>query len=148
MPPATSTTPQATTSTTTAPQSSSTTTSEASTTTTAPALPVVPACAGSSSAPAVRPPTILVTCTGAAVGISGISWRSWGTISAYGFGTASVDDCQPDCAAGTQQQYPASVYVFGATMTDPPVFQEITVTPTGSTGNVQSSYRPGTWGVP
>ena len=91
---------------------------------------------------------MLVVCQNAAVGVTGIVWSSWGSVTALGEGTANVDDCRPDCASGTVQHFPASIYVFGASMTAQPVFQNITVTPTGNTGQVESSYMPGHWGVP
>jgi hypothetical protein len=80
--------------------------------------------------------------------MTGITWTSWTTTTAYGEGTAAVNDCQPTCAAGTVSRYPASIYVFGTQPGPNPVFNDITVTPTGSTGKVESSYTPGDWGVP
>ncbi|HLX88095.1 MAG TPA: hypothetical protein VKR22_06525 [Acidimicrobiales bacterium] len=117
-------------------------------TNTAPPVPVVNACAGSRSQPAIRPRSVLVVCENAAVGVTGITWSSWGTVNALGNGTANVDDCRPDCASGTMRHYPASIYLYGPSSASEPVFQDITVTPSTSAGQFESSYIPGHWGVP
>jgi hypothetical protein len=38
-----------------------------------------------------------------------IAWIGWGTASATGHGTAEVNNCQPDCAAGTYSAHPVTI---------------------------------------
>ena len=59
-----------------------------------------------------------------------------------------VETCQPNCVTGGENSYSASVDV-----SDPnnsggvPVFHDVTVTPQGGGGQVESSTVPGAWGV-
>jgi hypothetical protein len=93
--------------------------------------------------------TVMIHCGDGAISVTGITWSKWWAYGAEGDGTVKVNDCQPTCAAGSIQQYPGSIYVFGPLMANGgPIFQNVTVTPTGSQGKVQSSYTAGAWGVP
>src|SRR5947209_6570154 len=65
----------------------------------------------------VRPQTIIYT--GDGTGIIGElprkeagewQWRNWKSGSAYGVGTIWLDDCIPNCAAGTYHSHDGSVY--------------------------------------
>jgi hypothetical protein len=96
-----------------------------------------------------RPATVMIRCADGAISVTGITWSRWWAYGAEGNGTVNVNDCQPTCAAGHTEQYPGSVYVFGGLVTtDGEIFQNVTVTPTGPQGKVQSSYTAGAWGVP
>jgi hypothetical protein len=52
-----------------------------------------------------RPKTIVVTCADQNFTIRSIRWSDWTTTSATGTGTARVNDCQPNCAAGRFRSY-------------------------------------------
>lgn len=63
---------------------------------------------------AVRPRTIVYTGDGTGVvgrlghgsnARGGIDWEVWGPRLAYGVGTVWLDDCTPDCAAGTYRAH-------------------------------------------
>jgi hypothetical protein len=97
----------------------------------------------------IRPTFVDLACADGGIGVTGITWDSWGTAAAYGSGTLNVNTCQPDCAAGNEQSYPASIEVFDPSdSSGVPVFQNVTVTPTGGEGQVESSTHPGAWGAP
>ncbi len=52
-----------------------------------------------------KPKTITVFCADAGVVIQKISYRSYGAKRATGTGTANVNLCEPDCAAGKTKNY-------------------------------------------
>ena len=41
--------------------------------------------------------------------VEGITWSDWGSPTATGTGTMEVDNCDPNCASGTDTGYPATV---------------------------------------
>ncbi len=126
------------------------TTSPPSTTISAPspALPGIPPCAAGPTSPVIRPTTVYLSCGDGSVSVTSITWQSWGTAAAYGTGTLNVNTCQPDCAAGNVDSYPASIEVSNpSSSSGVPIFQDVTVTPTGGAGQVQSSQTPGGWGA-
>jgi hypothetical protein len=144
----TTTVPASTTTTVAGPATTTTAAPASTTTTTAPVAPAIAACAGSASPPAMRPATVLISCSDGAISVTGIAWNTWAEFEGYGFGTANVNSCQPTCAAGVVAHYPASIYVFGPlTSGGQTIFQNVTVTPTTDQGQVESSYTPGMWGV-
>jgi len=55
------------------------------------------------------PRQIIVTRADANTVLKGISWKSYGSDSASGFGAAIVNACDPNCAAGRFQSFPATV---------------------------------------
>lgn len=55
---------------------------------------------------ASRPSSVVVTCADAGTTVKGIKWSSWGKQTAAGIGTAEVNDCDPNCAAGETKSYP------------------------------------------
>jgi hypothetical protein len=59
--------------------------------------------------PTYKPTQIIVTCADANTVLKGIKWSDYGSDSAEGAGTASVNACDPNCAAGKFQQFPATV---------------------------------------
>jgi hypothetical protein len=56
-----------------------------------------------------KPTSIIVSCADANTTVSGIRWTSYGTEDALGSGTARVNACDPNCAAGEFHDYPARV---------------------------------------
>jgi hypothetical protein len=63
--------------------------------------------------PTYKPKQIVVTCADANNVVQGITWKSYGDKSAAGEGTANVNTCDPNCAAGKFQKFPASVALSG-----------------------------------
>ena len=59
--------------------------------------------------PSYKPGQIIVTCADANTVLKGISWKSYGSDSATGSGAANVNACDPNCAAGRFQTFPATV---------------------------------------
>jgi hypothetical protein len=59
--------------------------------------------------PSYKPRQIIVTCADANTVLKGISWKSYGSDSASGSGAANVNACDPNCAAGRFQSFPATV---------------------------------------
>jgi hypothetical protein len=59
--------------------------------------------------PTYKPPQIIVTCADANTVVRGITWKSYGDKTADGSGTANVNACDPNCAAGRFQMFPAAV---------------------------------------
>jgi hypothetical protein len=59
-----------------------------------------------------KPSTVIVTCADANFRVRGISWSSWTGQEATGRGTALVNDCDPNCAAGTFRRYPIRLRAF------------------------------------
>ncbi len=39
-----------------------------------------------------------------------LHWSQWSSTQATGHGAVWIDDCQPDCAAGTFPAYPVTIY--------------------------------------
>lgn len=59
--------------------------------------------------PVYKPARIVVSCADANFVVEKIGWRSWTSRRAAGTGTASVNDCTPDCAQGAFQTYPVRI---------------------------------------
>jgi hypothetical protein len=59
--------------------------------------------------PSYKPTQIVVTCADANTVLKGISWKSYGSDTANGSATANVNACDPNCAAGKFQTFPATV---------------------------------------
>jgi hypothetical protein len=59
--------------------------------------------------PSYKPTQIIVTCADANTVLKGISWKSYGSDTARGSATANVNACDPNCAAGKLQPFPATV---------------------------------------
>jgi hypothetical protein len=90
---------------------------------------------GNCRTPSFKPRQVTLACADAGFVIRSITWSSWTTRSAGGKGTASVNDCDPNCAAGTFQSYPASVKLITPELCRagrPMQFTRIVVTFTGS----------------
>jgi ribosomal protein L24E len=60
--------------------------------------------------------------------VGNMTWTSWNSESAAGYGTWGYDDCNPDCASGTVTDYPATI-----TFSEPSFgrFTELTEVTTG-----------------
>lgn len=68
-------------------------------------------CAGK---PAVRPSEIVFACADANFGVRKLTWTGWGAPFAAAVGTAYLNDCTPNCAAGHMHSYPMVVIAKGA----------------------------------
>jgi hypothetical protein len=72
------------------------------------AVPSWPGCVPGQK-PAVQPAKITITCADANFYVTGLRWSSWKATSASGAGTATVNDCTPNCAAGKFHTYPVTI---------------------------------------
>ena len=59
--------------------------------------------------PTYKPTRILVACADANNRLAKIKWESYGSDAASGTATAVVNDCEPNCAAGTFHHFRAVV---------------------------------------
>lgn len=57
----------------------------------------------------VRPASVILTCADAGLTADDLTWDAWGTRRATALGTASVNNCDPDCANGTRDEYPIAL---------------------------------------
>src|SRR5262249_40914374 len=55
---------------------------------------------------ASRPGTFVVSCADAGFVLTHFTWDEWNSYVAVGKGTAEVNDCIPNCAAGQPKSYP------------------------------------------
>lgn len=62
----------------------------------------------------VKPGTIYLACADDGIGVAHLHWTSWTSELASAYGTAWVNDCKPDCAAGHIHHYPVVVVVWGS----------------------------------
>jgi hypothetical protein len=74
-------------------------------------LRALPDCAGK---PQVRPSSVILSCADANFGVRDVAWVGWGESRAVGIGSAFVNDCSPNCAAGHFHSYPAVVIASGS----------------------------------
>ena len=81
-----------------------------------------------------KPKNITVACADAGIRVTGITWERYGTKRAAGHGVGRVNDCEPNCAAGTTRRYHAHVTLSRVRQCgDVPQFTRIRVTfPMGS----------------
>jgi hypothetical protein len=47
--------------------------------------------------------------------VNHLTWSSWGNATAQGTGTLEVDNCEPNCAQGTDTGYPATITISDLT---------------------------------
>lgn len=62
----------------------------------------------------VRPGTIYLACADNGIGVADLHWASWTSELGSAYGTAWVNDCKPDCAAGHIHHYPVVVVLWGS----------------------------------
>ena len=67
-------------------------------------LPSFLGCQGTHAS--IRPHSILVACGDGGYSLGQLHWSSWTATSAVAVGTAHVNDCTPNCAAGHFHAYP------------------------------------------
>jgi hypothetical protein len=84
--------------------------------------------------PTYKPTSIVVTCADANTVVRNITWSSYTDKSAAGTGTANVNACDPTCAAGRFQEFPAKVGLSGPTECgkDTTQFERLVLTYTGA----------------
>jgi hypothetical protein len=70
----------------------------------------LPDCLGK---PRVRPASVVLACADGNFSISKLAWTGWGQQFAAGRGTASINDCKPNCAAGHFHSYPVILLATG-----------------------------------
>lgn len=70
----------------------------------------LPNCVGK---PEVRPSSITFACGDGNFYVNHLKWTGWGSTFAAGMGTGSLNDCEPNCAAGHFHQYPMIVIASG-----------------------------------
>jgi PASTA domain len=127
----------------------SVTTSSTTTSTTAVStLPAAPPCdtqpPGGSG---IRPTTIFFGCATSNDYLGSISWSSWTPTTGTGAAEHKINNCQPDCAAGTYSTFPVEVqlsnpgYLGGEF-----VFRTITTTPTTGVGKSETATATGLYG--
>lgn len=120
-----------------------------SATTTAGPLPGAPPCDGAPGAtsPQARPRSLVLGCADYNAAINNIAWTGWGTSAAFGVGTFVENQCVPNCAQGTFATYPNSRVELDdpSNTSGTPVFQHVTVTPSGN-APPYSNPSPGAWG--
>ena len=93
---------------------------------------------------------IFVGCATSADNLSPIRWASWTAAGATGNGMHNINNCEPDCAAGTFTSFPVSVALSDPVSVDGMlVFATISMTPTTDVGQpetVTAAGLGGTWG--
>ena len=120
---AAATTAAATTATTTAPTAVPTATAQAG-------VGVVANCAG--PAPYLlssEPPSVILACGDAGVGVQDLTWTNWTASTAEGYGLLWENLCVPNCVTGELGHYPVDV-TLSAVRSSPrgPWFSRLTVT--------------------
>ncbi len=87
--------------------------------------------------PVVAPPTFIISCADAGIGVQDLHWTSWTPKLASGYGTFWENDCTPNCADGHFHYYPSLEVLWGsATVKGHPAdrrYTELTVIFTGKT---------------
>ena len=63
--------------------------------------------------PQTRPGSFTLACADGNDYLTGLSWTSWTSHLASGYGTEQVNDCKPYCAAGHFHGYPVLVVFWG-----------------------------------
>jgi len=70
----------------------------------------LPDCSGK---PVVKPSSVVLACADAGVVADHLTWTGWGGTVALGTGLASVNDCDPNCAAGHLHNYKIVLHAAG-----------------------------------
>jgi hypothetical protein len=108
----------------------------------APSPTVLPC--GARSTQQMRPTVIDIGCASVDIGITTITWSSWGSDGGSGSGVLHENNCQPSCATGSVTSSPAFVVVSNPVGG---VFQDVLITPPSDVMTPQSSSQPGSgWG--
>jgi hypothetical protein len=96
---------------------------------------------------AYKPKSLTVFCGDGGMPIAKIRWSSYGAKQATGRGVASVNDCDPNCAAGTSSNYRARIKLTRVRQCgDVPQFTRLRVTfvgkaPKGFKRGVRQSFQ-------
>jgi hypothetical protein len=67
---------------------------------------LLPGCGDTAS---YKPKSVIIACGDGAFRIVKLDWSSWKKRSATGQGTAKVNTCEPNCAAGKFKSYPVKL---------------------------------------
>jgi hypothetical protein len=79
--------------------------------------------------PQIKPKEVVFACADGNFYADHLTWIGWGGPRAVGLGTAHLNDCEPDCAAGHFHRY-STILILGGTQRCP---------------NGESAYRTVTW---
>ena len=88
-----------------------------------------------------EPPQIIVTGDGSGF-VKDLTWTGWGAEGATGSGTLEVNNCDPDCAGGTDTPYSATVTLSDLTSYagGKQAYADMTVSAPGSPYGTQSYH--------
>jgi hypothetical protein len=67
---------------------------------------LIPGCGDSAS---YKPKSVIIACGDGAFRVAKLKWSSWRNTKAVGKGTAKVNTCKPNCAAGKFKSYPVKL---------------------------------------
>ncbi len=85
-----------------------------------------------------KPKQHVLSCADANSGLRKLTWSSWNAKTAMGSGVYYWNDCEPNCAAGTNHASKATVELKRPKVQKgEPVFTRVVVTYTDETGQVQ-----------
>ncbi|HEX5448940.1 MAG TPA: hypothetical protein VFW85_02640 [Gaiellaceae bacterium] len=59
------------------------------------------------------PSSLVLACADANYSLEKLKWKGWGTVAAKATGSASANDCTPNCAAGHFHSYPVQIIADG-----------------------------------
>jgi hypothetical protein len=98
-----------------------------------------------------KPKSFVVTCADANFTVKKVKYSAYGTKTAAGTGTASVNTCDPDCASGTFKSYPVKLTLSRVKQCgDVPQFTRAKITFTGArpAGQSKTLVQPFTCAIP
>lgn len=70
-------------------------------------------CSGTNASALKSEPSMITDSADGAAYVEALTWTGWGTATATGTGTLQADDCNPNCAQGTDTTYAATVTLTG-----------------------------------
>lgn len=59
------------------------------------------------------PASLVMACGDGNYSLAKLTWKGWGTVAAKATGSASANDCTPNCAAGHFHSYPVQIIADG-----------------------------------
>ena len=98
-----------------------------------------------------KPKSFVVTCADANFVVKKVDYTRYGTRTARGTGTASVNTCNPSCVAGTFKSYPVTFRLSRVRQCgDVPQFRRLTIRFTGKKprGEDRAARQPFTCAIP
>lgn len=87
-----------------------------------------------------QPASLILACGDGSNSLTGMTWSGWGSATATATGNYEEASCNPDCASGGQQNYPATITVSGLSNGS---YTEMTISvPKHSPASLQYSFGP------